>query len=79
MIQTNTIDSDTHVSRSRIKPRFKLIVQINNSEINAITEVVKVHTGDEEVQYKAIYCNKAPLYCNFLGYCTPYWIIIFTF
>ena len=42
-IQRNTIDGDTNVSRSRIKPRFKLIVQIYNNDIDDITEVVEVH------------------------------------
>ena len=43
MIQTNTINADTNVSRSRIKPRFKLAVKIDNNDIDNITEVVEVH------------------------------------
>ena len=43
MIQTNTIDGGIHVFRGRIKSRFKLVVQIDNSDIDDITEVVEVH------------------------------------
>ena len=42
-IQTNTINGEKNVSRSRIKPRLKLFVRIEDSVIDDITEVVEVH------------------------------------
>ena len=48
-IQTNTINCETNVSRSRIKPRFKLVVHIEDSDTDDITEAVEVHVdwGDQ--------------------------------
>ena len=43
MIQTNTINCETNVSRSRTKPRLKLVDQIEDSDIDDITEVVEVN------------------------------------
>ena len=42
-IQTNKINGETSVPRARIKPRFKLIIQIDNSDIDDITAVVEIH------------------------------------
>ena len=43
MIQINTINGEANVSKNRIKPRFKLVVHIDNSDIDDITEVMEVH------------------------------------
>ena len=42
-IQKNTINGETSVSKIRIKLRFKLIVHIEDSNIDDIVEVVEVH------------------------------------
>ena len=43
MLQTNKINSETNIYRSRIKPKFNLVGHIEKRDINDITEVVEVH------------------------------------
>ena len=42
-VQTNTISDNISDSRSRIKPRFQLVVHIEDSDIDDMTEVIEVY------------------------------------
>ena len=44
-IGSSLVYVDTNASRSRIKPRFKFIVQIDNIDIEDIAEMVDVHVA----------------------------------